>query len=69
MIEFVDHLHEHFVTPVDVRGGCYWPPSAPGAGAEMHRQTLASYSFPDGVAWSGLPASGELALNEAATDV
>ena len=35
MIEFVDHLHEHFVTPVDVRDGRYWPPSAPGSGAEM----------------------------------
>ena len=35
MIEFVDHLHEHFVTPVDVRGGRYHAPLAPGAGAEM----------------------------------
>jgi L-fuconate dehydratase len=52
MIEFVDHLHEHFVTPVDVRRGCYWPPSTPGAGAEMHRQTLSSHSFPGGATWS-----------------
>ena len=35
MIEFVDHLHEHFLTPVDVRAGRYWPPLAPGGGAEM----------------------------------
>lgn len=35
MIEFVDHLHEHFVTPVDVRRGHYAAPTAPGAGAEM----------------------------------
>jgi L-fuconate dehydratase len=34
-IEFVDHLHEHFTTPVDVHVGRYWPPSAPGSGAEM----------------------------------
>jgi L-fuconate dehydratase len=64
-IEFVDHLHEHFITPVDVREGCYWPPSAPGAGAEMHRTTLATYSFPDGAAWSGTSAadgSGQLEL-------
>jgi L-fuconate dehydratase len=60
MIEFVDHLHEHFVTPVDVRRGCYWPPSAPGAGAEMHRQTLATYSFPDGATWSGDLPAGDL---------
>jgi L-fuconate dehydratase len=35
IIEFVDHLHEHFVTPVDVHDGCYHAPSAPGSGAEM----------------------------------
>jgi len=57
MIEFVDHLHEHFITPVEVRDGCYWPPSAPGAGAEMHRSTLANYSFPSGAVWSGMPAA------------
>ena len=57
MIEFVDHLHEHFVTPVDVRDGCYWPPSAPGAGGEMISRTLADYSYPDGPVWSGAPVS------------
>ena len=35
VIEYVDHLHEHFVTPVDVHGGRYWAPLAPGSGAEM----------------------------------
>ncbi|MDR6988189.1 L-fuconate dehydratase [Paenarthrobacter nitroguajacolicus] len=50
-IEFVDHLHEHFITPVDVHDGAYWPPSSPGAGAEMLRETLASYSFPNGPVW------------------
>jgi L-fuconate dehydratase len=57
MIEFVDHLHEHFVTPVDVRGGSYWAPSAPGAGSEMLSRTLADYSYPDGPVWSGTSAS------------
>lgn len=52
MIEFVDHLHEHFVTPVDVHDGCYWPPSAPGGGGEMVGSTLADYSFPDGPVWA-----------------
>jgi len=50
-IEFVDHLHEHFITPVVVRGGAYWPPAAPGAGNEMLRETLAAYSFPNGPIW------------------
>ena len=46
VIEFVDHLHEHFVTPVEVRGGRYRAPTSPGAGAEMRRSSLAEYSVP-----------------------
>ena len=57
MIEFVDHLHEHFVTPVDVHGGSYWAPSAPGAGSEMLSRTLDDYSYPDGPVWSGTSPS------------
>ncbi len=45
MIEYVDHLHEHFLTPTDVRGGVYWPPSAPGAGMEMHAESRAAYAW------------------------
>jgi L-fuconate dehydratase len=44
VIEFVDHLHEHFVTPVDVRGGRYLPPTAPGAGTEMLATSVEEYS-------------------------
>lgn len=44
MIEFVDHLHEHFVTPVDVRNGRYWPPMERGSGAEMLAASVATYS-------------------------
>ncbi|MDQ0278699.1 L-fuconate dehydratase [Arthrobacter silviterrae] len=51
MIEFVDHLHEHFVVPIDVHGGCYWPPSAPGGGSEMQGASIAEYTFPDGKFW------------------
>ncbi|MGP4115239.1 enolase C-terminal domain-like protein [Streptomyces sp. 4N509B] len=43
-VEFVDHLHEHFVTPVDVRGGRYYPPETPGAGAEMLSRSILEYS-------------------------
>ncbi|GAA4161951.1 L-fuconate dehydratase [Gryllotalpicola daejeonensis] len=45
MIEFVDHLHEHFVTPTVVRGGRYLAPSAPGAGTEMRAESIAEYEF------------------------
>lgn len=53
VIEFVDHLHEHFVTPVDVRDGAYHAPRAPGAGAEMLAESIADFTFPEGAAWSG----------------
>lgn len=45
MIEFVDHLHEHFVTPTDVHDGAYWPPSAPGAGTEMLAASRAEFEY------------------------
>jgi L-fuconate dehydratase len=44
MIEYVDHLHEHFVTPVDVRDGHYRAPLAPGAGAEMLAGSLTEFA-------------------------
>jgi L-fuconate dehydratase len=44
VIEFVDHLHEHFVTPVDVRDGRYHAPLAPGAGTEMIAASIAGHS-------------------------
>jgi L-fuconate dehydratase len=50
-IEFVDHLHEHFVHPIRLRGGRYLAPSAPGFSAELLPQSLAHYQFPDGPAW------------------
>lgn len=51
MIEFVDHLHEHFVTPIDVHHGAYWAPLAPGGGSEMHAASIAEYSYPNGAFW------------------
>ena len=71
MIEFVDHLHEHFVTPVDVHGGRYWPPVAPGSGAEMietsrrehlHARFTPSQRHYVGVAGAGVEALGGAGL-------
>ena len=50
-IEYVDHLHEHFLDPAVVAGGRYLPPTAPGASAEMHRQSVLDHRFPDGPVW------------------
>lgn len=47
MIEFVDHLHEHFLTPVVVREGRYRAPGTPGSGAEMYADSVAEFSFVD----------------------
>ena len=49
--EFADHLHEHFVHPVEVRDGRYRVPEAPGYSAEMHAGSIAWLSFPDGAEW------------------
>ncbi|WP_336760612.1 L-fuconate dehydratase [Asaia sp. VD9] len=43
--EFVDHLHEHFVTPCVVRGGAYRAPAGPGYSIEMHAESLAAHEF------------------------
>jgi L-fuconate dehydratase len=51
-IEYVDHLHEHFVDPVHIRDGHYLAPSTPGFSARMRPESLAAYAFPDGVVWS-----------------
>lgn len=56
-IEFVDHLHEHFVTPVVIRSGRYLAPLAPGAGSEMLPPSLDEHSFPHGSAWSTTEAN------------
>ncbi len=48
MIEFVDHLHEHFVTPVEIAGGSYGAPTAAGSGAEMHQESIDRYRYADG---------------------
>jgi L-fuconate dehydratase len=45
MIEFVDHLHEHFVDPVRVSGGRYAAPTLPGASTEMVTASIEQYRF------------------------
>ncbi|MEL4320338.1 L-fuconate dehydratase [Leifsonia sp. YIM 134122] len=51
MIEFVDHLHEHFVTPTVMERGRYLVPSAPGAGTEMLPASIDEYT------WQGTSAA------------
>jgi L-fuconate dehydratase len=51
VIEYVDHLHEHFTDPVRIRDGRYLPPTAPGISAELHPASIAAHRFPDGPVW------------------
>src|SRR5438874_8031455 len=51
VVEYVDHLHEHFVHPVVVRDGRYLAPTAPGYSIEMKPESRESYRYPDGPAW------------------
>ena len=51
MIEFVDHLHEHFPVPTLIRGGAYIAPLEAGAGAEMYQASIDEYQFPNGGYW------------------
>jgi L-fuconate dehydratase len=52
-VEFVDHLHEHFVNPVRIRRGHYLVPDAPGYSIEMKPESLRRYEYPRGEAWEG----------------
>jgi L-alanine-DL-glutamate epimerase-like enolase superfamily enzyme len=50
-IEYVDHLHEHFVDPVHVRDGRYVAPEAPGSGAALRPEALLRFEYPYGSVW------------------
>src|SRR5215212_7696771 len=52
ILEYVDHLHEHFVDPVEIQGGRYVAPQAPGYSAEMKPESLNEFEFPSGSAWA-----------------
>jgi L-fuconate dehydratase len=51
VVEWVDHLHEHFVDPARVVDGHYVLPDAPGYSIEMHASTLVDYAYPHGRMW------------------
>lgn len=50
-IEFVDHLHEHFLDPVRIRNGRYLAPMAPGFSASMRPRSIEDHLFPNGAVW------------------
>jgi L-fuconate dehydratase len=57
MIEWIDHLHEHFTNPAVVTAGRYQAPTAPGASTQVRPESLAEFSFPTGPAWRDAQAT------------
>lgn len=51
IVEYVDHLHEHFLHPVTIRGGRYVVPTEPGYSITMKPESLEQFRFPDGATW------------------
>lgn len=45
VIEYVDHLHEHFIDPCVIKDAAYMPPSRPGFSIEMKPQSITDYTF------------------------
>ncbi|MFE9768755.1 L-fuconate dehydratase [Streptomyces sp. NPDC005808] len=52
VIEYVDHLHGHFLDPVVIREGHYAAPAAPGFSATMRPESIAEFTFPHGTFWA-----------------
>ena len=50
-VEFVDHLHEHFLEPAKVVAGAYRAPVMPGSGAQMNDKSIQRYRYPSGEYW------------------
>ncbi|WP_380174290.1 L-fuconate dehydratase [Kineococcus sp. DHX-1] len=63
VIEFVDHLHEHFTDPVVVTQGAYRAPTTPGFSAQVRAETLAQFAFPDGAEWRPVPTEDPVHLH------
>ena len=51
VLEYVDHLHEHFEAPIVIRRGRYMPQEAPGYGVTMKPASLDAFAYPDGPEW------------------
>ncbi|WKT46524.1 Enolase C-terminal domain-like [Fusarium oxysporum f. sp. vasinfectum] len=53
VLEYVDHLHEHFFHPSVIKDGYYTTPVEPGYSVEMKPESMDRFSYPGekGVSW------------------
>lgn len=54
VIEYVDHLHDHFTEPVVISNGRYMAPKQPGNGAQMLPSSVERWTFSSGAGWQGI---------------
>jgi L-fuconate dehydratase len=52
VIEYVDHLHEHFEDPVVIRRGRYLAPTRPGYSIAIRELSRIAHRFPGGLVWA-----------------
>jgi L-fuconate dehydratase len=60
MVEFADHLHEHFVNPAVIKSARYVTPTAPGYSSQLKSDSHDSYRYPDGPVWQTLIKHGKV---------
>jgi len=62
LLEYVDHLHEHFLHPASIVDGYYKTPMEAGYSVEMRLESMDWYEFPgkEGRWWRGSEAKGIL---------
>ncbi|CRK34010.1 hypothetical protein BN1723_016664, partial [Verticillium longisporum] len=53
VLEYVDHLHEHFLHPSVIKDGYYQTPTEAGYSVEMKPESMDQYTYPgkEGVSW------------------
>lgn len=56
VLEYVEHLQEHFLDPVVIRQGRYMPLQLPGYGVSMKEEILRAFEYPLGCEWQGIAA-------------
>ncbi|MDJ0385352.1 L-fuconate dehydratase [Streptomyces sp. G-G2] len=64
VIEYVDHLHQHFLDPVVIEAGHYRAPTLPGFSAQMHQGAIDTFVYPHGSFWAADLAGAALAETE-----
>ena len=60
VVEYVDHLHEHFLEPTRIIAGNYMSPKRPGSGAEMKIDSINEFEYPSGRYWRSPAAKQHL---------